>query len=193
MDTTMAIWLNRTAQHGGLHQAAVIGAKYLVAAPVLIVIYLLVRSTVRRDGFALAGIAIAGAGTGLALLANMAATSLWFRARPYNSLGEVHGLVARATESSFFSDHTVAVTGCALAALLVSRRWGLVSAIAAVGVAIARVAVGAHYPTDVLTAAVVTAVSIGVLLPLRHHVAAVLGNVVRAGHDLVTAQLRRPQ
>jgi len=167
MDTTVAAWLNDLAQHPGLRQAAEAGAKFVVALPVVIVGYLLLRSVWRRDSAAIASLLVAGAGTGVALAANVVATTLWYRPRPYTALGQVHALVAPNAESSFFSDHTVVVTGCAVAALLVSRRWGLAATVAALVVGFARIAVGAHYPSDVAVAALVTAGAIGALLPLR--------------------------
>jgi undecaprenyl-diphosphatase len=168
MDTTLVTWLNDAAQHPGARQAAEWGAKFLVAAPVLVVAYLAVRSLWRRDARALASMVAAGIGTALALAANVVATSLWYRPRPYTALSQLHPLIPPNPESSFFSDHTVIVAGCAMAALLVSRRWGAVAAGAAVLVGVARVAVGAHYPSDVLVAALVTVGAIAALLPLRH-------------------------
>jgi undecaprenyl-diphosphatase len=103
----------------------------------------------------------------VALAANVAATSWWYRARPYAALHDVHALIAPNPESSFFSDHTVVATGCALGALLVSRRWGIVAIAIALAVGLARVAVGAHYPTDVLAAVAVTTLATVVLLPTR--------------------------
>lgn len=174
MDTSTAIWLNQQAQHPGLRQLAEAGAKFLIVAPALIVASLLIRAVLRRDAIALSSLVVAGLGTGIALVANMVATSTWFRARPYHALTEVHALVTPTAESGFFSDHTIAVTGCAFAALLVSRRWGLAAIATAVLVAVARVAVGAHYPTDVLTAALVTSLAIAVLLPARPPIARLL-------------------
>jgi undecaprenyl-diphosphatase len=175
VEDSIAEWLNAQAQHSGLHQLAVFGANYLLVVPILIAAYLVVRSFLRRDNTAMASLVLAGVGTLLALVANMAATSIWMRVRPYNRLGDVHALVTRATESSFFSDHTIAVTGCAVGALLVSRRWGVAAAVCAALVGIARVAVGAHYPTDVLTAAAVTTILILVLQPMRPRLARLLG------------------
>ncbi len=174
MDTSTSIWLNQLAQHEGIRQLAVAGATFVVAVPALIVAYLFIRSVLRRDAAALSYLAIAGAGTVIALVANVAATTLWFRVRPYTAVTQVHALVPPTTESSFFSDHTIAVTGLAFAALLVSRRWGIAALVAAIFVAVARVAVGAHYPTDVLTAAVVTSLAITVLLPARRPIARML-------------------
>jgi membrane-associated phospholipid phosphatase len=178
VDSTIAAWLNAAAQHPGAQQLAEAGAQVLVALPVLIAVYLLVRSVVRRDAAALSSLVVAGIGTAVALVANVAATTWWYRARPYAVLPDVQALITKNPESSFFSDHTIVATGCAIAALLVSRRWGIAAVVAAVLVAIARVAVGAHYPTDVLTAAVVTTVAIVALLPLRSRIEAVLDKVV---------------
>jgi membrane-associated phospholipid phosphatase len=161
--------------------------------PIAIAIYLAVRSFIRRDNTAMASLLIAGAGTVLALLANVMATSTWMRVRPYNRLADVHALTARATESSFFSDHTIAVTGCAVGALLVSRRWGTAAAVCAGLVALARVAVGAHYPTDVLTAAAVTTLLILALLPLRARLTRLLGAILtRVGWERSQASLEKP-
>ncbi len=188
MDDSIAEWLNAQAQHSGLHQLAVFGAKYLLAVPIAIALYLAVRSFIRRDNTAMASLLIAAGGMVLAFLANVVATSTWMRVRPYNRLVDVHALTARATESSFFSDHTIAVAGCAIGALLVSRRWGIAATVCAGLVAVARVAVGAHYPTDVLTAAAVTTLLILALLPLRERLAALLGAILTRvgwehGHD----------
>jgi undecaprenyl-diphosphatase len=171
VDTAIATWLNHQAQRPGLHGLAVIGAKYLVFAPVLIALGLAVRSIWRRDATATASMVVAGVGTLVALALNVVATSLWFRARPYAALSDVQALVAPNAESSFFSDHTIAVTGAAIGALLVSRRWGAIAIAIAALVAVARVGVGAHYPSDVLTAAIITTLAITSLLPARALVA----------------------
>jgi membrane-associated phospholipid phosphatase len=171
VDTAVVIWLNQQAQHSGARGLAVAGAKYLVVAPVLVALALAARSIWRRDAEATASVIVAGLGTAIAFAANVVATSAWFRARPYAALSEVHALVAPTAESSFFSDHTIAISGAAFGALLVSRRWGAVAVATAVVVGVARVAVGAHYPTDVLTAAVVTTLAIAALLPARAFVA----------------------
>jgi undecaprenyl-diphosphatase len=179
VDSSITSWLNGIAGHPGARPLAVAGAQYLIVVPLLIVAYLAVRSLVRRDLPAVASLSVAAAGTVLALLANMAANALWFRARPYTALADVQALVSRATESSFFSDHTIVVTGCAFGALLVSRRWGAASIVTALLVAVCRVAVGAHYPSDVLTGALITTALIGALLPLRVRIEAGLSRTLQ--------------
>ena len=165
MDSTISIWLNDAAQHPVLRQLSVFGAKYLVFVMVALVAAVGIRAVWRGDARAVALLLIAGVGTALALLANVGATSWWYRARPYNSIASVHALVARNPESGFYSDHTVLATGCALAIVLVARRWGLLAAGLAAAVAVARVAVGAHHPTDVLAAAAVVTIITLALLP----------------------------
>jgi undecaprenyl-diphosphatase len=177
VDTNTAVWLNEAAQHSGLRQLAEVSAKFLVALPVLIVAYLTLRSILRRDANAVASLVVAGIGTAIALAANVAATSWLYRARPYRALHDVHALIAPNPESSFFSDHAIAATGCALAALLVSRRWGIAAIAAALAVGLARVAVGAHYPTDVLTAAAVTTIATVALLPTRPKLTTAIGKL----------------
>jgi len=180
VDTNIAVWLNQAAQHGGLRQLAELGAQFLVALPVLVVAYLALRSILRRDATAAASLVVAGLGTAITLVANVAATSWWYRARPYTALHDVHALIATNPESSFFSDHTIVATGCALAALLVSRRWGIVLLAAAAAVGLARIAVGAHYPTDVLTAAAITTLATVALLPARPKIAIVIGKLLNS-------------
>ena len=91
----------------------------------------------------------------------------------------MHALIAPNPESSFFSDHTIVATGCAIGALLVSRRWGVVAIAAGAAVGLARVAVGAHYPTDVLTAVAVTTLATVMLLPTRPKLTIAIGKLFR--------------
>jgi membrane-associated phospholipid phosphatase len=69
-------------------------------------------------------------------------------------------IAGRHAYSSFPSGHTSAAAGFALVLLCVSRRWGGVGGLYAVGVAWSRVQLGAHRPSDVaaglLLGAVVT-------------------------------------
>lgn len=69
--------------------------------------------------------------------------------RPYATHPGLLVLATRTTDASFPSDHAV-VAGATTAALwLVSRRLGLVAAVAAVVMAASRVYIAAHYPWDV--------------------------------------------
>ncbi|MEU0135678.1 phosphatase PAP2 family protein [Streptomyces sp. NPDC006296] len=71
---------------------------------------------------------------------------------------------------SFPSNHAVIASAAAFALLLVSRRLGLVAAVAAVLMAASRVWVGAHYPHDVLAGLLVGAlVALPVMGAVRRH------------------------
>ncbi len=59
-------------------------------------------------------------------------------------------LVSRTSDFSFPSDHAVMSGAAAVGLLVASRRWGRWAVVAALGMALARVYVGAHYPQDVL-------------------------------------------
>jgi membrane-associated phospholipid phosphatase len=69
-------------------------------------------------------------------------------------------VAGRYAYSSFPSGHTSAAAGFALVLMCVSRRWGVVGGLYALGVAWSRVQLGAHRPSDVaaglLLGAVVT-------------------------------------
>lgn len=109
------------------------------------------------------------AGTVSALLAlvvnRVIADAIWDRPRPYES----HPGAYRLTESrdpSFPSDHASAAFAIAFGIAFVAPRIGGVFLAAAALIAVGRVVVGAHYPSDVLAGLVVGAVVAGVVVGL---------------------------
>lgn len=92
----------------------------------------------------------AGIATVVAVGINQPIVSLVAEPRPYQTHPGILVLVARSTDWSFPSDHSVMAGACALGLLIASRRLGVVAAVAALLMAAARVYVGAHYPLDVL-------------------------------------------
>ena len=70
--------------------------------------------------------------------------------RPYTVHPDLLVLVARSSDPSFPSDHAVMAGAVAAGLVLVHRRLGLVASLAAVVMAVARVYVGAHFPSDVV-------------------------------------------
>lgn len=93
----------------------------------------------------------------LALLVNQLVIALWQRPRPYSTWADITPLAGTSADPSFPSDHAAAAVAIAVAALLVYRRAGLALLGLAVVAVASRVAVGAHYPTDVLAGAAIGA------------------------------------
>jgi undecaprenyl-diphosphatase len=93
----------------------------------------------------------------LALAANQAISSIWFRARPTDAHpGEaVLHFVPASADPSFPSDHAGAAFAIAFAVLFVSRRPGVWFLVAAAAIGLSRILVGLHYPGDVLAGAAV--------------------------------------
>jgi undecaprenyl-diphosphatase len=100
----------------------------------------------------------------LGLLLNVVAGSLWHHDRPFvdHPRGVVL-LVHHAADNSFPSDHSTVAFAAAFAVLVFYRRLGAVLLLGAVGVALARVLVGVHYPVDVAASAVIGAASAAVV------------------------------
>lgn len=65
-------------------------------------------------------------------------------------------LIGQADFNSFPSGHTATAVGFAGVILFASPAWGLPAMIVALAVALSRVLLGAHHPSDVVTAAVVS-------------------------------------
>lgn len=103
----------------------------------------------------------AGLATLVAVGVNQPIVSLVAEPRPYQAHPGILVLVARSTDWSFPSDHSVMAGACAVGLLIASRRLGAVAAIAALLMAAARVYVGAHYPLDVLAGLALGAVVAG--------------------------------
>ncbi|HWJ31741.1 MAG TPA: phosphatase PAP2 family protein [Gaiellaceae bacterium] len=100
----------------------------------------------------------------LGLLLNVVAGSLWHHDRPFvdHPRGVVL-LVHHVADNSFPSDHSTVAFAAAFAVLVFYRRLGAVLVLGAVGVALARVLLGVHYPLDVAASAVIGAVSAAIV------------------------------
>jgi membrane-associated phospholipid phosphatase len=177
VDRALAQALNHAAQPQPLRLLVLLVATVLAAGPALLLAVLAVQALRRRDPASLAVVVLTGLGGAAALGLNQLAGHLYFRPRPYWALPAVYAIGGRAGDSSFFSDHTAiaaATTGC----LLLARRWGLAAAGATVLVALARVAIGAQYPSDVVVALLVGAGAVAALLPLRSHTQRLIGRLL---------------
>jgi undecaprenyl-diphosphatase len=107
----------------------------------------------------------AGLSAGLGLLVVKIITEFYDRARPFVAHpGAVHLFAKHAADASFPSDHATASMAIAVAFLL-RRRFGLgaLTLVFALILDFGRVAVGFHYPTDVLGGAAIGALAALVL------------------------------
>lgn len=149
------------ARHTGwLHTFVLNFAKYGV---VLFGAFLLigVLHARERDTRTLAAAAWAGIATLLSLGVNQPINHIFREARPYVTHQDILVLASPSPDYSFPSDHAVMAGAAATGLLLVSRRWGIVAAIAAVFMAFARVYIAAHYPWDVVAGLIVGALVTG--------------------------------
>lgn len=91
------------------------------------------------------------AAAAVAMLTNQVISHLWERPRPFVAHPALtHLLAARSPDPSFPSDHAAAAFAIAFAVLAFSRRGGFVFLAGATLIALSRVALGLHYPSDVL-------------------------------------------
>jgi undecaprenyl-diphosphatase len=91
---------------------------------------------------------------GLALAAGKAISELVDRARPF--VVDPHGVhlfTNHAADPGFPSDHATGAFAVAMAIWLRNRRLGTVALIAAAVLSVGRVAIGVHYPSDVVAGA----------------------------------------
>jgi membrane-associated phospholipid phosphatase len=105
----------------------------------------------------------AGLSAGLALAVAQVVARLVDRPRPFVAHHGVHLFAAHAADPGFPSDHATAAFAIAVALLLRARRWGLLALAAATVLSLTRVAMGIHYPSDVLAGAALGALAALVL------------------------------
>jgi undecaprenyl-diphosphatase len=92
---------------------------------------------------------------GLALAVGKVISELVDRARPF--VADPHGVhlfSSHAADPGFPSDHATGAFAVAMAIWLRNRRLGTVALIAAAVLSVGRVAIGVHYPSDVVAGAI---------------------------------------
>ena len=96
------------------------------------------------------------AAAGVALLVNQVISRLWDRPRPFVSHHAATQLLAAPSpDPSFPSDHAAAAFAIAFAVLAFSRYGGAAFLAVATLIGLTRIALGLHYPSDVLAGIVV--------------------------------------
>lgn len=152
---TLNGWGYRHAWFGDL-------AKFVAKDVVLLVVLVAVAAflAVGRYGSieARRGAVAAAFATGIALIVAHFLSSAVDRSRPFVGHPDIHLLISHGKDAGFPSDHTTGAFAIAVALILRSRLYGGIALALAVLIAIARVVVGAHYPTDVLGGAALGAV-----------------------------------
>jgi undecaprenyl-diphosphatase len=97
----------------------------------------------------------AGLSACLALLVGKVVSELVDRPRPFvDDPTGVHLFTGHAADPGFPSDHATGAFAVAMAIWLRDRRWGSVALIAAAVLSVGRVAIGVHFPSDVVAGAV---------------------------------------
>lgn len=95
-----------------------------------------------------------------ALITNLGLKNLVARVRPYDAVEGLAPLVARLKDYSFPSGHTCASFACAgVYYKSYPGKWGKATLVLAVLIALSRLYVGVHYPTDVLAGGIVGVLS----------------------------------
>jgi undecaprenyl-diphosphatase len=184
------------AGHDGFEDAVLfyVEASELLFVATLAIVFLLAGGLRFRDWRRVTVAAVLSAGFALAI--GKAISELVDRARPF--VADPHGVhlfSSHAADPGFPSDHATAAFAVAVAILLRKRGWGVAALLAAAIVSIGRVALGFHYPSDVLAgAALGAAAALALWSPvLRSRVDAFADFLGGAVDQLYSRVARRPR
>jgi len=151
MDGSVFRWINRLADRTGwAHGLFKANAGYGIVLFAVLLLAAYIDGRRHADLTALAASVWAALAAMAALGVGQIIGGAVDRARPYETMANVHLLVDKTTDFSFPSDHATVAGAVAVGLLFANRRLGIVASVLAVLMAFTRVYVGAHYPGDVL-------------------------------------------
>lgn len=141
-------------QHDGVEDPLLfyVNASEALYVATLAVVFLAARGAAHAAWRRAAVAAVLSAGLGLAV--GKVISELVDRARPF--VADPHGVhlfSGHAADPGFPSDHATAAFAIAVAILLRKRGWGIAALALAAVLSVGRVALGVHYPSDVLAGA----------------------------------------
>jgi undecaprenyl-diphosphatase len=194
MDTTILHALNAFFVHHDDVEDPVVAytnAAELLFLGMLVGAFLLVGGHRRRDTRRAA--VAAGISAAVALAIAQVLSGIVDRPRPFVADPGVHLFAHHAADPGFPSDHATAAFAIAVALLLRKRAWGAIVLVLAAILALGRVAMGTHYPSDVLAGAALgslTAIALwwSPVRTLLHRLADFAGALL----DGAVGALRRP-
>jgi undecaprenyl-diphosphatase len=129
-----------------------INASEVLFVATLVLVFLFANGERLRAWRRAALAAVLGAGVALAIAKVL--SEIVDRARPF--VVDPHGVhlfSGHAADPGFPSDHATGAFAVAMAIYLRNRAWGTVALVAAAVLSIGRVAIGVHFPSDVLAGA----------------------------------------
>jgi undecaprenyl-diphosphatase len=131
---------------------AYVNVSELLFAATLVLVFLFANGERLRHWRRAALAAVLSAGVALAI--GKVISALVDRSRPFviDPHG-VHLFSGHAADAGFPSDHATGAFAVAMAIFLRNRAWGTVALVAAAVVAVGRVAIGVHFPGDVVAGA----------------------------------------
>jgi undecaprenyl-diphosphatase len=177
MDGSIFRWINRLADRTGwAHGFFKANAGYGIVLFALVLLIAYTDGRQHADLTAVAASVWAAAAALVALAVGQIIGGTIERARPYETMANVHLLVDKTTDFSFPSDHATVAGAVAVGLLFANRRWGIIASTMAILMAFTRVYVGAHYLGDVVAGlalgGLVSTVGWFVIVPLLRRVVA---------------------
>lgn len=129
----------------------VLCAKYLIALPVVVALYIAWTLPARERTSFIATTVLAGI---VAYGAAKLGSHFYYDPRPFVSDG-IAPLIAHAADNGFPSDHMLLAATLASATVLYEKRTGLILWVVALFIGGARVLAGIHHPIDILGSALI--------------------------------------